>query len=138
MDFRASIRAAWPESSRLPLRIFRRRSKHFAAGSLVELGLTPQFAYPLQKTNRAQRRNIGRVLWEFKAHLYMALCTQVIDFIWLNPIQQLDQAGRIGQIREMEKQPRCAFVPIEENAVNPRGVEATRAPLDAMDLIAFR
>src|SRR6266481_527188 len=138
VDLRASIRAARPERSILALWRFRRCTKHFAAGGLVELGLEPYYSYCLQETDRSECSHIACVFRELKTDLYMALSAQVINFLRMNLVKELDQTRRIRQVSKMQEQPSRTFMPIGKDSVNARCIETARPPLEAMDLVALR
>ena len=65
----------------------------------------------------------------------MALSTEVVDLIRLHLLDDSDQVGAVGELAIMEHQPRITFVRVLIQVIDPAGVEAARAPLDAMHLI---
>src|SRR5207237_6414685 len=83
IDFRAGIRAGRPEWSSLTLRVLRSRTKHFAAGSVVELSLKPYLAYRFQQTDCSDGGYVTSVFGKIKTNPHVALCSQVVDFVRL-------------------------------------------------------
>ena len=67
----------------------------------------------------------------------MTLCTEVVDLIRLHLLDDPDQVGAVGEVAVMEHQARVTLVGILVEVIDPAGVEAARAPLDAMHLIAL-
>ena len=67
----------------------------------------------------------------------MALGTEVVDLIRLNLLDNPDQVGAVCEVAVVKDQSRVALVRILIKVVNPTGVEAARAPLYAMNLVAL-
>src|SRR6267154_170804 len=123
VDFGASIRTAGPEWCCLSLWDFGGGSKHLAARCLVELSLDPHFPYRFQQADRPERGDVTCIFGVLKTYLHMALCTQVINLIRLQSIEELDQARGIGKIGKMQKQPSRTLMPIRKDSVDSRGIE---------------
>src|ERR1700747_1048275 len=73
IQFRTPVRTTRTERSGFTLWSFDRFPKHFAARSLIELGLDSCFPYGFQQTDRAQCGYIAGVFRDLKAHQNMAL-----------------------------------------------------------------
>ena len=67
----------------------------------------------------------------------MALSTEVVDLIGLHLLNDPDQVGAICKVAVVKYQARITFVGILIKVINPAGVEAARAPLDAVHLVAL-
>ena len=67
----------------------------------------------------------------------MALGAEVIDLIRLHLLDDPDQVGAVGEVAVMEHQARITLVRILIQMIDPAGVEAARAPLNAMHLVAL-
>ena len=72
-----------------------------------------------------------------EADPHMALCGQVIDFVGLQAIQQLDQVPRIADIPIVQEQPPVLFVGILVEVVDATRVEAAGPPDGAVYLVAL-
>ena len=67
----------------------------------------------------------------------MALSTEVVDLIGLHLLNDPDQVGAVGEVAVVEHQARITFVGVLVQVIDPAGVEAARAPLNAMHLVAL-
>ena len=94
------IRAVRMERRRLSLRNLLNLTIELRGRCLIHLRLLGQAqnAHGLQNAEHAQRIHITGVFRHIKAHLYVALRRQIVNFIRLYQIDDSDQARRIGQI----------------------------------------
>ena len=111
---------------------------NLAGGGVVKSGWNGGFADGVEQPGGAQRRNIARIFRYIEADADVALRAEVIDFVRCQAIQKLRQTRRVGEVGEVQKQPRVSFVPIREEMIHPRGVEAARPALDAVNFIPLR
>src|SRR5437764_13454571 len=102
IQFRTPVRATRTERGGFRLWSFDGFPEHFAARSLIELGLDSCFSYGFQQAYRAQCGYIAGVFRNLKAHQNMALSAEIIDFVGLKAIEKSDQTCRIGKISEMQ------------------------------------
>jgi hypothetical protein len=61
----------------------------------------------------------------------------VVDLVGLELVEQLDQRDRIGEIAVVREQAHALLVGVVVEVVDPVGVEARRAPDDAVHLVAL-
>src|SRR5437764_1378710 len=94
IQFRTPVRTTRTERGGFTLWSFDRLPKHFAARSLIELGLDSCFSDGFQQTDRAQCGYIAGVFRDLKAHQYMALSAEIVDFVGLETIEKSDQTCR--------------------------------------------
>ena len=67
----------------------------------------------------------------------MAHGGQIVDFVWLNLLDDADEIGGVGQIAVVQNEIAVADVWILIQVVNAIRIEQRRAALDAVDHIAF-
>ena len=67
----------------------------------------------------------------------MALSPEVVDLIRLHLLNNPDQVGAVGEVAVMENQSRIIFMRVLIKMIDSAGVEAARAPLDPMHLVAL-
>jgi hypothetical protein len=72
----------------------------------------------------------------------MALSAEVVDLIRLHLLDDPDQVGAVGEIAVVEGEPGrlsllTPLVRVLVEVIDPAGVEAARAPLDAVHLVAL-
>ena len=72
-----------------------------------------------------------------KTHRHMALGAEVIDLIRLHLLDDPNQIGAVGEVSIVKNQARVALVEVLVKVINSTGVEAARAPLDAVHLITL-
>ena len=65
--------------------------------------------------------------------MHMALGGEVIDLVRLHFLHDADQVGGIGHVAVMQDEPGVFDMRILKQVVDAPGVEARRAPLDAVD-----
>ena len=92
------------ERRSLPLRDLFHLSVEFRGGSLVEFCFVcqPQDPDSLQDSQYAQGVHITGILRNVKTDLYMALGSQVVDFVRLHHPDNPDQGGGIRQVTVVE------------------------------------
>jgi len=60
----------------------------------------------------------------------------VVDLVWLQLVDDLDQASRLGEVGVMQQEAHVRLVGVSVEVIDAIGIEARRAPHQAMDLVA--
>jgi hypothetical protein len=66
----------------------------------------------------------------------VTLSAEVIDLVWLQFVDDLDQASRLGDVGVMQQQAHVRLMRVSVEMLDAIGVEARRAPYQAMHLVA--
>src|SRR5687768_1097766 len=98
VDLRGTVGTAWIKGRRLSLRDLLNLAEHLGRTSLIKFGPDSGFAYRFKNADRAEASNVACIFWNIKADTYMRLRCQMVDLVRLNPIQQLDQVGGVGDV----------------------------------------
>ncbi len=67
----------------------------------------------------------------------MRLCTEIVDLIRLDFLDNMNERRRVGQITIVEDELRIGVVRILVDIVNPGRIEKRAATLDAMNFVTF-
>ena len=139
IELRDAVGTTRIEGRALLLRNLLHKAIELASARLIDPGFLSKAQYPnrLQNPQRAQRIAIGGVFRALKAHRHMALSAEVINLIWLDLLDDPNQVCAIGEVAVVEHNPRIALMWVLIEVINPTGVEAARAPLYAMNLVAL-
>ena len=72
----------------------------FAGRSLINAAglFQTRSAYSLQHTKHASSVHVGCELWTVKAHLHVALCCQVVDFVRAHLADYLNEAHGVAHV----------------------------------------
>ena len=103
-DLGATIRRTRPQRSRFLLGHFLHLPEHLGRGSLVVTYFfhQPCFANRFQDSYGAQAGNVSGILGHVKGNADMALGSQVVNFIRLQLVEQLDHLNGIRQVPVMQ------------------------------------
>jgi hypothetical protein len=91
----------------------------------------------LPYTQRAQTIGICRVLRLFERHCDVRLRGQIVDFVWLDLLDDADEAGRIRHVSIVQEETLVIVMRILVDVVDTISVEAGGAALDAMNFVAL-
>ena len=97
----------------------------------------PQEPDPLEEPQRADRVDVGRVFRGLKRDRDMRLCAEIVDLVGADFLQDTDQIRAVGQVAIVEVETPGRVVRVLVEMVDPSGVEARRAALDAVNLVAL-
>jgi len=67
----------------------------------------------------------------------MALCAQVVDLVRPNVVEQRGEGTAVGKVGVMQEEAAPGLVRVLIDVVEPVGVEAGGAALEAVDFVAF-
>ena len=81
---------------------------------------------------------LASVLRDFKTHLYMTLCAEMIYLIGIQVIDNIRYLFPIGQVTIVKMQPRILDMRIDIDVVNSHSVERARTSYDSVNLITLR
>ena len=112
-------------------------AEHFRAGGLIELGLDPALQDGIQNPHRAGSGDIGGVFGHIETHPNVALCTQVINLVRLDGLQEPVEPGRVAQVPKVKEHTGIVAMGVLIEMVNAAGIEGTGPTDEPMDLIAF-
>jgi hypothetical protein len=94
-------------------------------------------AHGLEQAERSTCDNVCGKLGNFEADLYMALRSQVVDFVRTNFVKESGERATIRQIGVMKKESGVGFMKILVNVVEALRVETRGTALEAVNLITF-
>ena len=108
-------------------------------GSLIEARslVEAENAHGLEQPQSAERVGVGGVLGCFEADLDVALGREVIDLGRLHFLDDADQVCRVRHVAVVQAELDVGFVGVPIEVVHACGVERRRAPLDAVNFVAF-
>ena len=86
---------------------------------------------------RPEGGHVTSVFGDVKAHTHMTLRGQMIDLVGLDPIQELDEVRRIGNVAVVQEQSDIIDVGIAVQPVDPARVECGRSSDNAVDFVAL-
>ena len=89
------------------------------------------------RRKRAQAVRIAGVFGLFEAHRHVALRGQVVDLVGLHLLHDADQVAAVGQVAVVQDEAPVGFVRVLVQVVDAARVEARRAALDAVHLVAL-
>lgn len=134
-----SIGATWVERGRFFLRDFLYQAIELGSGGLVEAGLFFQ-AKDTDGFEDAQGTDavgVRGVFWRFEADSHVTHGSQVVDFVWLDLLDDANEVGGVGQVTVVQDEVFIVDVRILIQMVNTVGIEQGCTALDAVDDIAF-
>ena len=104
----------------------------FAGGCLIHAGFLgkAQNAAGLENAQHTQCIHIAGIFGHIKAHLHMALCCQIVNFIRLHQTDDADQTAGIRKVAVMQRDP-------AHQMIDARRVGNGSAAGDAVHLVAF-
>ena len=139
VKLRDAVRAAGTERRRLVLRSRLRIAEELRGRCLVEADRVGSIQNPqrLQQPQRAECIAVGGVLRCLEAHLDVALGGEVVDLVGSDLLDQPDQAGGIGEIAVVQKEPGVGLVRILVEVIDAFGVEGRGPALDPVNHIAL-
>jgi hypothetical protein len=85
----------------------------------------------------AQSIRICRVLRFFKRHFDVTLRSEIVNFVGLHLLDDLNQTTGVSEIAIVKHQSRCILMGVLIKVVNTVGIERRGAALDAVHLVAF-
>src|SRR5439155_17444557 len=94
-------------------------------------------AYRVQHPCRAQPGDFAGVLRHVEAHPNVALCSEVVQLVWLDLLDQLGDLAGAAEVPVVQEEPGADGVGVHVDMVNPVGVEGTRASHEPMNLVAL-
>jgi len=135
----AGVRRAGPEGGLLGLRYFLDLAEHFGGGGLVETDFAFQscFADGFEDADGAQTYHIAGVFGDVEGDANVALSAEVVNFIRLQRIEQLDQHDRIGEVAIVKKESGRRVMGIGVKVIDAFGVEGGGAANDTVDFVSF-
>src|SRR5262249_34391382 len=68
---------------------------------------------------------------------HVALSAEVVDFVWLDDLDQLLEPAAVGKIAVVQDELRIRLVQVLEDVDDTAAVERGRAANDAVNLVAF-
>ena len=127
------------EGRTFALRHFLHQPVQLRSRGLIQAGFfrQAQNANGFQEAQGAQAIHIGAVFWGVERHLHVRHRTEVINLIGLHLLYNANQVGGIRQIAVVQFEAHMLFVGVLVEVVDAVGVEHRRAPLDAVNLVAF-
>ena len=122
------------ERGGLTLRDFLHLAVQLGGRSLIHLAGLGQAADTdgFQHAQNAQCVHIAGVLGYIEGDLNMALCSQIVNFVWLDLTHQTDEAGGIGQVAVVQ-----GDSVLLDQVVDTGGVGDGSAADNTVDLIAL-
>ncbi len=91
----------------------------------------------LKELERPKGADVYRVDRLIKAHTHMALGAEVVHLVGCDLAQRHRQRAGVGKVAVVKLQPRPRLVRVLVDVIEPVGVEARRAPDDAVDVVAL-
>src|SRR6185312_15843315 len=88
-----------------------------------------------QQTERAEGVGVGGVFGLLEGDFYVALRGEVVDFVGLHFLDDVEQGAGVGEVAVMEDEMAVGDVRVLIEVVDAAGVEERSRTLDAMDLI---
>jgi hypothetical protein len=67
----------------------------------------------------------------------VALRPEVVDLVWLEPVEEAGQSDRVGEIAVVREEPDPLLVGVPVEVIDAIGIEARGAPNDPVDLVAL-
>ena len=121
----------------LALRDLHRLAEHLARRCLIKPRPQTRFTDRLENANRADRRDVRRVLGDIEADAHVALRAEVINLIRPQFVEQFDQVDRIAEVAVVQEQMRRAHMRVLVEMVNAFGVERAGATDNPVHLVAL-
>src|SRR5574344_703266 len=140
VELRDGVGAARIERRRLLLRNLLDESVELRGRRLIELRrLVPsRQVNRLEKAHRPERVDIAGKLRGVEGDADVALRGEVVDFVRLDLVDELDQVRAVPKVSVVEEQLHPVDVRILIQVVDSLGIERGRAADDAVDFITFR
>ena len=107
-------------------------AEQFRGGRLVKPRLDPEILDRIQKTQRADRVHLGRVLRYLKGDGHVGLGGQIVNFFRLYASQQAVQVAGIGQVPKISME-----IGMVEDVVDPLRGENGASPHDGVNVISL-
>jgi len=115
----------------------RRGAEDLRGGGLIEAGWDVRFADRVEQPQGAATGDVERVLGDVEGNPDVALGTEVVDLLWLQLVDQTGQRDRVREVAVVREELRALLVGVAEEVLDAAGVEARRAPDDAVNLVAL-
>src|SRR5262249_37939572 len=137
IEFRRRVRT--PRAKRRPFGLWNlgNVSVHLRAARLIKSRGDLRLANGFEDTNCTESGDITGVLGNVEANADVALRGQMVDFVGLDAIEQLDQVRRIGDVAVVQEQPHVVDVRIAVKRVDSTSVERRGSPNDTVDLVSL-
>ena len=116
----------------------RRIAKYLLRTGLVETCVYATPADGVKKSGCPQSGDVARVFRIFEANHDMALCTQVVNLVRTDTVDEIDQSTAGGKIAVMQEHTDIGKVWVHINMVYAAGIEGAGATNDSVHFIAFR
>lgn len=104
---------------------------------MLETRLDAHLADGFQNTNCSSTGDVGCVLRSVEAHANMALSSEIVDFVRLDPAKQAREAGSVAQVSVVQMELSIREVRIAIDIVEAGRVERRGPANDSVDFVSF-
>ena len=104
---------------------------------MIEAALHARVSHGLEQAQRSAGDDIGSEFRHLEADLDVALRTEVVDLVGASIVKERGERTPVRQVGVVEEEARSGLVEVPIDVVEPVGVQAGGAALQAVDLIAF-
>ena len=97
----------------------------------------PENANRLENSQRAERVNVGGVLWDFERDRDVALSPEVVDLVGLSLLDNPNEVRGVAKVAVVQEKAHIRLVRVPVELVDARRVEGGRTAFQAVDDVAL-